>query len=472
MLNKSYVYNIFHLKHYGDIMTRNFFILLFLCWGASSSYAQINSASPVSTNPAKAMVEELKLPNYDTYLDSIDYNAPEKIYPVNVRIRDIKWHWMSDVEYAKKHIEAYKKLLECGAQLPKIDNSSDMSEIRPVVRLSFKWEYDEDEFNKLITKSDMVNDQTLMDVLPYIPEIEYIDLPFTKITDKGVVSFFYLPLLKSVSLTTTEPKDYPSLITDEGIEIITKLPLLESISLRNLLVTEKSFRSIAENGKRIKDVSLEGDCISDSGISYLRKMQSLESLSISQCSRGDLNNTHSSALVTPNVFAALSQSPNLSSIRFTLYDFSSIPNDTVITAIKSMNKLYYLDFRHTKIHPLLLKNICEIKTLRELCIDGGYFKFDSNSQISYEKVMYRLRHTNQLPAYYEELEKPYFDEFYSRHWISGNGKYTRDASFIDLKEGQVALKSKGSETIITVPIEKLSQDDQQYIQQIISEPKK
>ncbi|MDR0336005.1 MAG: hypothetical protein LBI18_02845, partial [Planctomycetaceae bacterium] len=58
-------------------------------------------------------------------------------------------------------------------------------------------------------------------------------------------------------------------------------------------------------------------------------------------------------------------------------------------------------------------------------------------------------------------------EFYSRHWTSTDGEFTQAACFIDLKDNQVILKLKGETKEITVPLSKLSKEDQKYVQQIV-----
>jgi hypothetical protein len=81
--------------------------------------------------------------------------------------------------------------------------------------------------------------------------------------------------------------------------------------------------------------------------------------------------------------------------------------------------------------------------------------------------MYWYRSNEKIPDYYLELEKPYFDEFYCRKWTSIDGTFTQEAFFLDLKENQVFLKLKGDTKEITVPFEKLSKENQKYVQQII-----
>ncbi len=50
-----------------------------------------------------------------------------------------------------------------------------------------------------------------------------------------------------------------------------------------------------------------------------------------------------------------------------------------------------------------------------------------------------------------------------RKWTDSTGKFTTEAGFVDFKDGQVQLKKKDGKTI-TIPIEKLSEVDRNYLQ--------
>jgi hypothetical protein len=52
------------------------------------------------------------------------------------------------------------------------------------------------------------------------------------------------------------------------------------------------------------------------------------------------------------------------------------------------------------------------------------------------------------------------DEF--RTWTDSTGKHKTEAQFIDMRDGQVRLKKKGSGSVVAVPLEKLSGPDQRY----------
>jgi hypothetical protein len=425
-----------------------------------------------STNPAKPMVEQLKLPNYDTSLDSLDYHAQMKTIYATRKVQNIKWSWKTDPVRQRKRIEAVKKLMVCGGRSPKMEDIVELiindktyrSEGEPeeahpreypIDLLGFNWEYDDDG-EVLVIIPDKVDDKLLMETFPYIPEIQSLSLAFTNVTDKGLESIFYLPLLKHLSLTTTEPETHPLPITDKGIDLISKHPSLESISMRNLNITDNALKSIAENSTHIKRIDFEGETISDKGIFYLGKMKSLRSLSLSRRGGLHIDTIRPPALITLKVFEYLSQCPNLIHIGFNFYDFSIEPNKTILKSIQQFKKLQTINFRNTKLHPLILKSICNLKTIQNatMLFDNYsvFLEFDEENPISYEKVMYRLKQNNQVPEYYLELEKPYFDEFYSRRWISADGEFTGDACFIDIKDNPAVTDSDTSETEMPVPL--------------------
>jgi hypothetical protein len=428
------------------------------------------------------MVENLKLPNYDSALDTIDYNAPMKTIYAMRNVRDIEWPWKTDPIRQRKRINAIKKLWACGGLSTDMKNIVEMTvndetyakennNKYPLDILGFRFEYDEYTQNASVLKivPDKVNNKLLMETLPYIPEIEKIILLFTiNVSDEGLNSLFYLPILKEIIIDTPEPETHPLLITDKGIELISKHPSLEMISLRHLNITDNSLKSISENAKLIKTLNYAGETISDTGIFYLSKMESLTSLSLSRSGGWSLETPRPPSKITHEVFDLLTSFPNLKKFQFDFYDLSAPPNLETLQSIQKLDgKIQFLKFIGTKFHPKLLNEICKINSLKQLDIFSRVFKFDKLNPVSYEKIMYHLKKHNAIPDYYTELEKPYFDEFYSRKWTSIDGTFTSEACFIDLKENLVILKLKGETKEITVPFEKLSKENQKYVQQII-----
>jgi hypothetical protein len=423
-----------------------------------------------STNPAKPMVEALKLSAYDSALDKINYDVP---------YYKIRWSWKDDVQRREKRLSAIKKLLTTNAGIHDEGYSNIEYEFYNqaidayVRRMGWSWNYS--ELDNTLEIPDKVDDTLLAETLPYIPEIEQISLRLTKVTDKGLESLFYLPVLKDVSIETPD-SDYILPITSQGIVLISKLPLLDDLFVRGVCLSDESLKEIAKNGKQLKRFMYWvywDDTVSDKGIAYLKEMPRLESLFF-EYSVAKTAKRNTSPKLTSRIFIPLSQSQSLKHIAFDNYDFLQIPDKETLNAIKNLKntKIISVTLNHTKVHPLLVKSLCDLQSL----IGVRFFdsvpmllKFNNENPISYEKVMYRLKQKNQVPEYYLELEKPYFDEFYSHKWTSIDGKFTREACFIDLKEHQVILKLKGETKEITVPFEKLSKEDQKYVQQIVGE---
>ncbi|MDR2441448.1 MAG: hypothetical protein LBE12_18970, partial [Planctomycetaceae bacterium] len=468
MLNKLYLINPRELimSKISQIILILFVTIIIITNHTEKVLSQEHSKTPPSTNPAKPMVEQLKLPNYDTALDSLDYHAPlKKIYAM-VEVPDINWPWKTDPIRQRKRIEAVRKLLQNRVFARDIDNIAKGSYL-PLDSISWPWQYDETNTEQLITTAHTVNDDLLVETLPFIPEIRTCGLSFTKITDKGLKALFYLPLLKRLWIETVEPETHPLPITDKGIDLISKHPSLEGISMRNLNITDNALKSIAENSTNIKRIDFEGENISDKGIFYLGKMKSLRSLSLSRRGGIPIDTIRPPAPITSQVFEYLSQCSDLAYIGFNFYDFSIEPAKTLLKSIQQFKKLRMINFRNTKLHPLILKSLCDLKTIQDITMLFDNYsvmlEFDEENPISYEKVMYRLKQNNQVPEYYLELEKPYFDEFYSRKWTSSDGRFMHEACFINLKDNQVILKLKGETKEITVPFEKLSKEDQKYV---------
>jgi hypothetical protein len=419
-----------------------------------------------STNLAKPMVETLKLSTYDSALDKISYDVPYE---------KIRWAWKDDPQRQEKRLSAVKKLLTTNAGIYDDVHSRIFSEqehsLFYVRRLGWRWLYS--ELDDTMEIPNKVDDSLLAETLPYIPEIEKISLRLTKVTDKGLESLFYLPVLKDVGIETPD-SNYSLPITSQGIVLISKLPLLENLFVRGVCLSDESLKEIAKNGKQIKRFMYcvyWDDAVSDRGIAYLREMPRLESLFFEYSVAKNVKGNNSPKL-TSRIFIPLSQSQSLKHIAFDNYDFLQIPDKETLNAIKNLKniKIISVTLNHTKVHPLLVKSLCSTQSLQGVrFFDSSLIplQFNKENPISYEKVMYRLKQKNRVPEYYLELEKPYFDEFYSRKWTSIDGKFTQEACFIDLKDNQVILKLKGETKEITVPFEKLSKEDQKYVQQII-----
>jgi hypothetical protein len=274
--------------------------------------------------------------------------------------------------------------------------------------------------------------------------------------------------LKNVSIETPDSNIHPLPITSHGIVLISKLPLLEFLFVRGVHLSDNSLKEIARNGKRIKRFIYWGDGISDIVIEYLKEMSCLEFF-IFDSRESPAVKSNTSPKLTSKVFIPLSQCQSLRGVSLCYCDFQQIPNESILNAItNSNNNIRSIDLQGTKVHPLLVKSLCTIQPLIEISFfDGHSLRFNKDNPISYEKIMYWYRSNEKIPDYYKELEKPYFDEFYSHKWTSIDGKFICEACFIDLKNDQVILKLKGETKEITVPFAKLSKEDQKYVQQIV-----
>ena len=58
---------------------------------------------------------------------------------------------------------------------------------------------------------------------------------------------------------------------------------------------------------------------------------------------------------------------------------------------------------------------------------------------------------------------PFLDALDARTWTSRDGKFSTEAELISFQAGKVRLRKTGTQ-LITVPLEKLSQADQRYVE--------
>lgn len=432
-----------------------FFILVWvICYSGIAIASEEQTETKISTNPAKTMVEEWGLPNYDTALDSVDYS---------VSYKKIKWPWQTDPQRQEKRIEALRKLAQAKAPYY-VDEIVQRNPRLPLSGFSWDWGYEDDGQGPLYTDGDNATDELLFEVLPYIPEVGSCGLEFTKVTDEGLKALFYLPMFQGLSLTTTEPETHPLPITDKGIEIISRHPSLENIGLRNVRITDQSFKSLAQNAKKLRQIYYEGDSITSRGLEYLKEANSLVTLQI--------ENTNTETMPsTAELLCILAEIPNLQSLDLRGYDFSMPPDEKQLATLRKFNGKLDRLYLWSKIHPKTLKAICDMENLHYLSVfsRGTGREFSKENMISYEKAMYRFRKMNRVPDYYEELEKPYFEEFYVRTWTSSDGKTTHKAAFVDLVNDKVFLKTSYDNEPFSIPILHLSKEDRAYARAIVGQ---
>ncbi len=429
-----------------------------------------------STNPAKPMVMKLQLPNYDPALDSLDYDIPEIVTASATIPPQINWPWKTDETKQKKRVQAIDLLEKNGTWKSHSRRLKPRDYREPVDSLFWGWFYDEYEDNRLVAYGLEVNDDLLLKTLPHIPEIRSCRLFFTpKITDKGLEALFYLPILSRLDMGTAEPEKYPLSVTDKGIDLISKHPSLERITFRNMNITDASLISIAKNTKKLKFFAYSGKDITDAGVKALCNLPHLEAVLIS-----NEHYFHERNKMVPNItnriFQYTANLRKLRSLDARYCDLSGKPDLQTINSISNHKNINSFAFTGSKIHPYILHAFCNISSIESYV---GVFNnhsvslnFDKNNPISYEKVMYRLRKGNEVPAYYEELEKPYFEEFYVRPWMASDGKPLDKAAFVDLKDGNAFFKTTVDGKPFDIPLDKLSKEDRKYVQDIVATPEK
>jgi len=414
-----------------------------------------------STNPAKPMVDELQLPNYDTALDSIDYTK---------EYAQIEWPWRSDAEAAKKREAAI-------TEWKKAKPANDHRHIfHPFRFFGFSPKYDTD-IDSFCDFPVHVNDDLLVKTLPHIPEIQRVVFVSTNVTDEGIKSLFYLPLLEQVSLDTWDSKGHPILVSGDGLKLISRHPSLRRFYLSNIDISDETLRGISKNGQNIEAFSVESASLTHKGFEFFENMTLLRQFSFKNA---NFENASDGAgvvnTVTSEVFLFFSRCPSLKVIGFRDCDFSSPPSEAVIEAIKKMDgQLTSFTFKGGRIDPKVLKTIFELKSLEGAWIFD--FRGDARPQgtFPYQRLMYFTRKGDggfALPDYYEELERPYFEEFYVRTWTSAGGRHIRRAAFVDLVDGEVFLKTTYDGEPFSVEFDRLSKKDQEYVQGVIGPPRK
>jgi hypothetical protein len=309
---------------------------------------------------------------------------------------------------------------------------------------------------KLIRRSPF-NDTHLKELVRIFPDITYLSLANTHITDNGLkyLTESPLPRLCMIVLGSTDP-DFPDpmVITDIGMQFLGQLRSLSDIRIWSCPVT-------------------------DEGVGYLHHLQRLELVKTK---------------ITVKAFRSIEKIKSISNVIVGYSNFSEPVDRETYNAIISLNgRVSDIIFTYSQVHPSFIRATCEIKSLRgynwEMIEKYPVWGYQSSyKEISYDAILDALRNLHPdrdltewekyreiefgpngevLPKIVTPSELPNI-----RTWTTPDDKLPTNAKYLSADEHKVTLEKENG-TIITVDLSKLSQEDRDYVKhQLESETKK
>jgi hypothetical protein len=130
-------------------------------------------------------------------------------------------------------------------------------------------EYGDDFFNDVVFVVG-VSDDAQMEYLKGLPNVEFLDLDDTQITDTGLRQLAGLTQLRVLSLRHTKT-------TDEGLTGIVRLPRLERLVLDDTGITDAGVKQLSRV-PQLQGLSLDNTLVTDAGMAPLAGMTHLEGL--------------------------------------------------------------------------------------------------------------------------------------------------------------------------------------------------
>ena len=165
-------------------------------------------------------------------------------------------------------------------------------------------------------------DDSLLKEVAHFPQLQYLTLSNSPITDEGLRSIRHLTRLRQLSLQGSN-------VTDRGVAQLSSLQELERLHLSGRGITDTSLRQIARC-KQLQELVLIDTSITDEGVQHLNGAPQLH----------------------------------------TLYIGGSQVTSRVFDTLETMPKLKQLDLGQSQIDDAAIPQICRLNGLEVLCLRG------------------------------------------------------------------------------------------------------
>ena len=178
-----------------------------------------------------------------------------------------------------------------------------------------------------------VDDRNL-ESLTGMTQIEHIDLTNTRISDDGLAKLTDLPKLEKLILTGTQ-------VTDAGLMCLTKSTRPHILVLKNTRITDAGLSQI-EKMTWLACLDLGGTQLTDEGLAQLEGLVNLQTLTLKSTGISD------AGLFSKEPLTGSGDNPT-----------GPDKQEHLLPWLRSMQALYYIDVRETKVTADGLKRLCK-----------------------------------------------------------------------------------------------------------------
>jgi hypothetical protein len=143
-----------------------------------------------------------------------------------------------------------------------------------------------------ITLDRVADLESVLPMLKYFPELEYLSISNKRFTDAGAAHLTDLPNLRDLNL-------FESNIGDEGLKYLTGLKNLRRIPMGHTRVTDKGLKIIG-GMTQLEYVGVRGDNVTDDGLAQLKGLTNLTGLYLGETKVTDEGLKHLATLTKLN----------------------------------------------------------------------------------------------------------------------------------------------------------------------------
>jgi hypothetical protein len=175
-----------------------------------------------------------------------------------------------------------------------------------------------------ITLDRVADLESVLPMLKYFPELEYLSISNRQFTDAGAAHLKDLPNLRDLNL-------FESNIGDEGLKQLTGLKNLRRIPMGHTRVTDKGLKIIS-GMTQLEYIGVRGDDVTDEGLAHLKGLTNLTGLCLGETK------------VTDDGLKHLAPLTKLDS----LYLYKTGITDAGLEHLNELKNLLYLYLKNTK----------------------------------------------------------------------------------------------------------------------------
>ena len=278
-----------------------------------------------------------------------------------------------------------------------------------------------DRENPAITDAGMVH-------LAQINSLEYLDLPYQGITDKGIALIANLKNLKHLWVCASSV----SPLTDKSMRYISQLHSLEKLIIGGTGFTDAGMDDLAKL-TNLRELNLQADSITNEGLAKLKTLKSLEKISLS-CKK-----------VTISGLSYLNALPNL--VELEVRDVVQDNSGLDISGLTKLERIYLIFNISRRGNELVfdpvrnedLAYLKKLENLKSLVIPGEKYSMITDAGIAYLKDLPNMRELHCGSPYLTDKSLSCLANIKTLKFLTISGNFTDDG--LVYLEGLKTLRS-------------------------------